>query len=72
MSYKNHDDIFKSYRRKLVFKKIDDKNLKIYINSITQEYNNNLKIIYSKEWEYKIYKTGLIEDNFIWKRIKNF
>jgi len=71
MSYKNHDDIFKSYRRKQVFKKIDDKNLKIYINSITQEYNNNLKIIYSKEWEHKIYKTGLIEDNFIWKRIKN-
>ena len=71
MTYHNFNDIVKSYRKKSVFNKIDDENLNIYIKSITKEHGDKLKIIYSKEWEYKIYKTGLIKDNFIWKRIKD-
>ena len=71
MIYDNFDEIFKSYRKKTVFKKINDKNLKLYIDSITQNFNKKLHIIYSKEWEHQIYKTGLIEDYFIWNNIKN-
>ena len=71
MYYKNYDSIFKSYRNKTVFKHIDDENLNIYIKSITTSENDGeIKIIYSKEWEYQIYKTGLIADNYIWKNIK--
>ena len=71
MSYNTFDDIFKSYRRKSIFKNIDDLNLKIYIKSITKETHNGLEIIYSNLWENKIYNTGLLKDNYIWKHIKN-
>ena len=71
MFYDNYDQIFKSYRKKEVFSKINNKNLKIYINSITKLQNNKIHITYSKDWEYQIYKTGLISDMYIWKNIKN-
>ena len=70
MNYNNFDEIFKSYRRKKVFSKINDDNLKIYIRSITKELSDtSLQITYSKEWEHRIYKTGLIADNYIWENI---
>tara|TARA_Y100000590_G_scaffold318819_1_gene360766 strand:+ start:295 stop:1107 length:813 start_codon:yes stop_codon:yes gene_type:complete len=70
MNYKNFNEIFKSYRKKTVFSKINDENLEIYIKSITKKSaNDSLDIIYSKKWEHKIYKTGLIADNYIWKNI---
>ena len=71
MIYNNEDDIFKSYRKKRVFSKINDKNLKTYINSITKKMNNKMHITYSKDWEYQIYKTGLNADMYIWNNIKN-
>ena len=71
MIYENYDEIFNSYRKKNVFSKINDINLKIYINSITNFHSNKLHITYSKDWEYQIYKTGLISDMHIWKNIKN-
>ena len=71
MIYSNHEEIFKSYRRKIVFSKINDNNLNIYIKSITEKIDNKLHITYSKEWEYHIYKTGLIADMYIWRNIKN-
>jgi len=72
MNYDNYESIFNSYRYKNVFKKIDDKNLSIYIKSITDtQSNGKINITYPKQWEYQIYKTGLIADNFIWDNIKN-
>ena len=71
MTYNNFEEIFNSYRKKKVFSKIDDSNLKIYIESITQyKKDKKLHIIYSKEWEHTIYKTGLIADMYIWKNLK--
>ena len=70
MIYNSHEEIFNSYRDKRVFSKIDDKNLNIYIKSITKEIDNKLHITYSKKWENHIYKTGLIADMYIWKNIK--
>ena len=72
MNYKNYDSIFKSYRRKNVFKYINDENLKIYINSITRtNTNKSLDISFPNDWEYQIYKSGITDDNFIWKNIEN-
>jgi len=70
MHYKTFDDIFKSYRRKSIFKNIDDLNLRLYIKSITKNIHNGIQIIYSNLWENKIYNTGLLKDNYIWKNIK--
>ena len=70
MNYDNYEKIFESYRSKKVFSKISNTNLKIYINSITKQLNGGISITYPKNWEYKIYKTGLIADMYIWKNIK--
>ena len=67
MEYENFDIMFNAYRGKEVFKKIDDKNLKIYIESLIKQKDDKCNIIYPREYEYMIYKTGLLEDNFIWK-----
>ena len=71
MVYNNYKEIFESYRNKRVFSKINDENLRLYIKSISKETDNGLHIIYPKEWEYQIYKTGLISDMYIWNNIKN-
>ena len=72
MIYESYESIFKSYRKKSVFKYISDKNLEIYIKAITNEKKDKtIEIIFPKELEYKIYKTGITEDNYIWKNIKN-
>ena len=71
MKYKNYDEIFTSYKKKKVFNKINDENLSIYIKSLINTNNDKtIKITYSKELEYQIYKTGLIADFYIWKNIK--
>ena len=48
MIYNNNDEIFKSYRRKKVFSKIKDENLRIYINSITKESDKKTTNIVTK------------------------
>ena len=70
MTYENYKKIFESYRTKNVFSKISDNNLKIYIDSITEKYDDKIKLTYPKNWEYQIYKTGLIADMYIWENIK--
>tara|TARA_B100000941_G_scaffold262338_1_gene215034 strand:- start:111 stop:911 length:801 start_codon:yes stop_codon:yes gene_type:complete len=68
----NYDEIFNSYRDKKVFKYIKNENLKLYIDSITKKNDvNEIELTYPKEFEYKIYKTGIVHDNFIWKKLKN-
>ncbi len=71
MNYNSYQSIFKSYRQKNVFNKINDENLSLYIQSITASSNDGIHITYPKEWEYQIYKTGLIADSYIWKNIKH-
>ena len=68
MKYDNIDVMFKAYRKKEVFNKIDNENLKIYIKSLIDN-EENCNLIYPKEYEYMIYKTGLLADNYIWKNI---
>ena len=71
MKYKSYNEIFTSYRNKNIFKKIDDENLNQYIQSITKKSYDHINITYPKMWEYQIYKTGLIADDLIWKKIQN-
>jgi len=70
MFYDNFDNMFRIYRKKSVFSKMSDSNLRYYIKSITESSNNKLQIIYSKNIEYEIYRSGLIIDNYIWRNLK--
>ena len=71
ISEKGKEEIFKSYRKKNVFAKISNENLQIFIDSLVTKIDDKYLINYSKDHEYQIYKTGLIEDNYIWDNIKN-
>ena len=71
--FSSYNEIFNSYRGKKIFRYIKNENLKYYIDSITKiNDTNELELTYPKEFEYKIYKTGIVNDNFIWKKLNNF
>jgi len=69
MIYGTKSEIYKSYRLKTVFSKINDENLKHYINSIIEEKGEEIKIKISKKWENTIYRNGSLYDYMIWNNI---
>ena len=70
-SYKSEEDIFNSYRKKKVFKKISDNLLRSLISSlfIGPGDDGEMRLAFPTDWEYQIYKTGLLDDIFIWDNI---
>ncbi len=71
MNYNSAEDIFTSYRKKYIFSKIDDHNLKLYINSIIENKGSYVSIKPSRDWENAIYRNGSIHDLMIWKRLNS-
>ena len=69
MTFKTKNDMYEHYRSKDVFSKISDSNLMKYIESITEQENNCIKIKISKNWENSIYRTGSMHDKKIWRNI---
>jgi len=69
MTFKTKNDMYENYRSKDVFSKISDSNLMKYIESITEQENNCIKIKISKNWENSIYRTGSMHDKKIWRNI---
>tara|TARA_B100000287_G_scaffold371240_1_gene369185 strand:+ start:2703 stop:3542 length:840 start_codon:yes stop_codon:yes gene_type:complete len=70
MIFENKDLMYQSYRNKKIFNKINNQDLMNYINSITEERDDYIKIKISKKWENSIYRTGSIHDVKIWKNIE--
>jgi len=60
------DLVFHGYRNRSVFKYMSDENLRIYIEGITRKTDHGYELIYSPEWESRIYFTGL-RDFDIWR-----
>jgi pimeloyl-ACP methyl ester carboxylesterase len=58
--------VFRGYRNRTVFRYISDENLRIYIEGITRPINGRYELIFSPEWETRIYFTGL-RDFDIWR-----
>ena len=70
MIFENKDLMYQSYRNKKIFSKINNQDLMNYIDSITEERDDYIKIKISKKWENSIYRTGSIHDVKIWKNIE--
>ena len=70
MEYRDKTEIYTNYRRKNIFSKLSDEDLKIYIDSIIVQKSNSIKIKISKDWENAIYRNGSVHDYWIWKNIK--
>jgi pimeloyl-ACP methyl ester carboxylesterase len=61
------DLVFRGYRNRDVFRYMSDENLRIYIEGITRSSaNGGYELVFSPEWEARIYFTGL-RDFDIWR-----
>ena len=59
--------VFRSYRKRSIFRYMSDENLRIFIQGMTRPAGNGVyKLVYSREWEAQIYRTGL-QDFDIWR-----
>jgi pimeloyl-ACP methyl ester carboxylesterase len=73
-TFDNLDLVFRGYRSRDVFRYMSDENLRIYIEGITRKTENGreaspqggYELVYSPEWESRIYLTGL-RDFDIWR-----
>ena len=63
------EEIFVSYRGKRIFSKINDKQLKEYIQSIFISDNGGFPLNYDLKWEESIYRTAGRSDIELWKKI---
>ena len=70
-TFDNLDLVFRGYRKREVFRYLDDKNLHRYIDGITKPASNGgYELAFSPEWEACIYYTGL-RDFDIWRQLPN-
>jgi pimeloyl-ACP methyl ester carboxylesterase len=62
--------LYNGYRRKSVFRYMDDAALRAYVEGITcQRDGGSYQLCYSAEWEIRIYLTGIWRDMDIWRRL---
>lgn len=60
--------LYNGYRRKSVFKYMDDDFLRAYVEGIAcQKDGDGYKLCYSADWEIRIYLTGIWPDMDIWR-----
>ena len=64
------DRLFKGYRRKSVFKYMDDTALHAYVDGIACPGDHGYKLCYSAEWEMRIYVTSVWHDLDIWRGLQ--
>ena len=70
-TFDNLDLVFHGYRKREVFRYMDDENLRIYIDGMTKPTSNDgYELAFSPEWEARIYYTGL-RDFDIWRQLPN-
>ncbi len=61
------DRLFAGYRRKPVFKYMDDEALRAYVEGIACPAERGYHLCYSADWEMRIYETGMWRDMDIWR-----
>jgi pimeloyl-ACP methyl ester carboxylesterase len=71
MQYNSIEEIFTSYRRRKVFSKFSDEDLLLLVKSLIVVKNDKVNLIFDNKWDAQIYTTGLVNDMFIWRNIKN-
>jgi pimeloyl-ACP methyl ester carboxylesterase len=62
------DKLFSGYRRKPVFRYMDDESLRAYVQGIACAMDGgDYRLCYSADWEVRIYVTGVRRDMDIWR-----
>jgi pimeloyl-ACP methyl ester carboxylesterase len=62
------ETVFRGYRNRSVFRYMSDENLRAYIEGMTRQIGNHYELVYSPEWEARVYLTGL-HDFDIWRNL---
>jgi pimeloyl-ACP methyl ester carboxylesterase len=66
------DKLFSGYRRKSIFRYLDDESLRAYVEGITCTMDGGgYQLCYSAEWEARIYVTAAWRDMDIWHELPN-
>ncbi len=61
-------ELYESYRRKPIFRYIDDQNLRIFTDALVSDLpDGTCKLRYSVDWEVQIYATGVKADLDLWR-----
>lgn len=69
--FDNLDLIFRGYRSRNIFRYFSDENLKTYIAGITRpKAGGGYELVFSPEWESRIYLTGVWPDMELWRGLK--
>jgi|SRR5271157_311376 len=64
------DKVFEGYRRRDVFRFFSDENLRALIKGMTKpKANGGFELVYTPEWEARIYYTGIWNDWSLWQNI---
>ncbi len=70
--FDNLEKLQASYRRKQIFRYFSDEALKTYIAGITRPAENDgFELVYSPEWEARIYYTGIWRDMDLWREFSS-
>ena len=70
MIYNDLDLMYKSYRKYKVFSNFTDEDLRVFIKSLVIKKDKHYQLVFDKNWDSQIYRTGLINDMFIWRNLK--
>lgn len=64
------EQLFSAYRRRRIFRYLDNDSLWAYVNGIVQPANDgNYQLAFSPEWEAQIYYTGISPDLELWRAL---
>lgn len=67
-TFESKEAMFANYRKKSVFRFLDDAALQAYVNALACPTNEGyVTLCYPKEWEARIYVTGVHGDDDIWQ-----
>lgn len=66
------EQVFRGYRRRNVFRNLSDESLRAYIAGMTRpRAGGGYELVYSPEWEARIYFTGIWRDLDLWRGLKH-
>ena len=71
MNYSSIKEMFKTYREYEIFSKFSNEDLLLLVNSLVEIKGNKIELIFDNKWDAQIYRSGLVNDMFIWKHISN-
>ena len=65
------ETVFRSYRKRPIFRNFSDENLRAYVEGIVRpREGGGYELVYSPEWEARIYYTGIWRDMELWRKIR--